>query len=134
MKFLIAKLFSTRKLKGQLDIKDYNSLLLKPIGDAIGDSIVHIAHIKQIKAAFPNMKIGVLATDRCKAIYECSGIIDEILNNKYVTYLNQRNKWDLYLDFSPSFTSKFIICDAILSPKWIINFGKKIKNTIIYKP
>ena len=128
MKSLIAKLFGHKKKKLPIDLNQCQSVLLKPIGTAVGDTIVHLAHLRQLKKAFPHIKIGVLVTPRCEALYKASQIVDTLLTDKAPSYLSERKKWDLYLDFLPSFTSKSIILDALLAPKWIINFGKRAKK------
>ncbi len=127
MKNLIIKIFG-HKTPQTIDFSSLSSVLLKPIGDAIGDSIVHLAHIKQLKTAFPHIKIGVLVTERCKAIYEQSGLVDIILDDNVQNYFLQSGKWALYLDFHPSFTSKSLILDKILNANYVINFGKKEKK------
>ena len=70
----------------------------------------------------------MLVTPRCEALYKASQIVDTLLTDKASSYLSERKKWDLYLDFLPSFTSKSIILDALLAPKWVINFGKRAKK------
>ena len=70
----------------------------------------------------------MLVTPRCEALYKASQIVDTLLTDKAPSYLSERKKWDLYLDFLPSFTSKSIILDALLAPKWVINFGKRAKK------
>ncbi|WP_443091213.1 glycosyltransferase family 9 protein [Basfia succiniciproducens] len=128
MKQLIAKIVSCRTPKESINLSKIRSILLKPIGDAIGDTIVHIAHIAQIKQAFPHIKIGVLTTYRNKELFLLSSMIDVVLDNKFSTFLLQRKKWDIYLDFQPTFTSKSLIFDYLLAPKYVINFGKKYKK------
>ncbi|XTV77659.1 glycosyltransferase family 9 protein [Mannheimia haemolytica] len=127
MKSLVIKLFGTKKEK-TFKFSKIESVLLKPIGDAIGDAVVHIAHLEQIKKALPNVKIAVLVTSRNKLIFSQANVVDMILEDKVSTYLSQRGHWDLYLDFKPTFTTKSIILDSILKPKFIINFGKKQKS------
>ena len=60
MKSLIAKLFGHKKKKLPIDLNQCQSVLLKPIGTAVGDTIVHLAHLRQLKKTFPHIKIGVL--------------------------------------------------------------------------
>ncbi|MEG9475944.1 glycosyltransferase family 9 protein [Mannheimia indoligenes] len=128
MKSLVIKLFGTKKHKKVFDFTQIKSVLLKPIGDAIGDAVVHIAHLEQIKQALPDVKIAVLVTKRNQQLFSQASVVDAILKDKPSTYLSQRNKWDLYLDFQPTFTTKSIVLDKILNPKFIINFGKKQKQ------
>ncbi|AWW34991.1 lipopolysaccharide heptosyltransferase family protein [Mannheimia varigena] len=128
MKSLVIKLFGTKKDKKAFDFTKIESVLLKPIGDAIGDAVVHISHLEQIKRALPNVQIAVLVTKRNQQLFSQASVVDFIFENKASTYLSQRNKWDLYLDFQPTFTTKSIVLDKILNPKFIINFGKKQKQ------
>lgn len=128
MKSLVIKFFGTKKHTSKFNFKEIHSILLKPIGDAVGDAIIHISHLRQLKEANPCIKLGVLVTSRNKTIYKNINFIDTILEDKATTYINERKKWDLYLDFMPSFTTKSIILDYFLNPKFIINFGKREKK------
>lgn len=128
MKKVIIKLFGKRPHSNNNELKHIKSVLLKPIGDAIGDAIVHIAHLAQIKQAFPAVKTAVLITERNKQLFEHANSVDQLIDDNLSNYLIQRGKWDLYLDFQPTFTSKSIILDALLNPKIIINFGKSKKK------
>lgn len=128
MKSLVIKLFGTKRHKNEFKFRDANSILLKPIGDAVGDAIIHTSHLRQIKEVNPHIKIGVLVTNRNKLIYQNAGFIEAIMEDHFLTYIQERKKWDLYLDFMPSFTTKSIIFDWLLSPKFIINFGKRSKK------
>ncbi|WGE87938.1 lipopolysaccharide heptosyltransferase family protein [Actinobacillus equuli subsp. haemolyticus] len=128
MKKLIIALFGKRTRSMECELTNIKSVLLKPIGDAIGDAIVHIAHLAQIKQAFPNVKTAVLVTERNKQLFAQADSVDQLIDERPLNYLIQRGKWDLYLDFRPTFTSKSIILDALLKPKIIINFGKSHKK------
>ena len=124
MKKLIVMLFGHRAQKQHIDLSSISSVLLKPIGDAI----VHIAHLNQLKNAFPNITIGVIVSERNKTIFECSGLVDILVEDRCYHYFRQRNKWQLYLDFMPNYTSRSIFLDYILNPEIIINFGKTQKK------
>lgn len=128
MKTLIAKLFGQRKKSQSVDFSTITSVLLKPVGDAVGDAIVHIVHLKQIKQAFPQIKIGVFVSPRNEVIFRQSGLVDVLVEDHFITYLAQRRKWDLYLDFMPNYTSRAIILDAVLQPEIVMNFGKNGKK------
>ncbi|WP_373778246.1 glycosyltransferase family 9 protein [Glaesserella sp.] len=128
MKRLIARLFGRRRGNRSLELQNVRSILVKPIGNAVGDSIVHLRHIAQLKKAFPLVKIGVLVTERSRLIYENSNVVDVLIEDKVHNYFLQNSKWDVYLDFFPSFTTKSIMLDAILNPKYVINFGKRDKK------
>lgn len=128
MKSLVIKLFGTKKYKKTFNFYEIKSILFKPIGDAIGDAVVHISHLEQLKKALPNVKIAVLVTERNRQIFSHAPSVDMILEDTIFTYISQRSQWDLYLDFRPSFTTRGIILDKILNPTFLINFGKKAKK------
>ncbi|HDR0782442.1 TPA: glycosyltransferase family 9 protein, partial [Pasteurella multocida] len=64
-----------------------------------------------------------------KDIFHLSYLVDELIDNTFVAHMTNRKKWDLYLDFQPTFTSKSIILEKILSPKYILIFSKKNKKS-----
>ncbi|MBN6068449.1 glycosyltransferase family 9 protein [Aggregatibacter actinomycetemcomitans] len=126
-KKLVAKLAGKRKAEN-IDLIMIKSVLLKPIGDAIGDAVAHTAHLKQLKLANPELVIGVIVTERNRDIFAYSDLVDVLLEDKPLTYISQCRKWDLYLDFQPTYTTKSIILEKLLSPKYIIVFNKKHKE------
>lgn len=123
----IAKLAGKRE-PTTINLNQTRSILIKPIGDAIGDAIAHTAHLNQLKQANPKLKIGVLVTNRNRTIFAMSGLADVLLEDKFSTYLKERKNWDLYLDFMPTYTSRSILCDKLLEPASIIVFNKKHKK------
>ena len=127
IKKIIAKLAGKRSAQ-TIDLMAIKSVLLKPIGDAIGDAIAHTAHLNQLKSANPNLVIGVIVTERNRDIFAYSGLVDKLLEDKPSTYITQCNKWDLYLDFQPTYTTKSVILEKLLSPKYIVIFNKKDKK------
>lgn len=112
----------------EIELDRIDSILLKPIGDAIGDAVAHTAHLHQLKKANPKVKIGVIVTNRNRDLFYHSGLVDQLVEDKFSSYFCERNKWDLYLDFQPTYTTKSIIQEIILSPKKIIVFNKKYKK------
>lgn len=128
MKRVIAKIFGRRVAKEALNFSSVESVLLKPIGNAIGDAVIHILHLTQIKKAYPNVKTAVLVTPRNRALFEQANCVDILFEDKFSTYLSQRGKWQIYLDFQPNFTSKEIILDYVLNPQYVVNFGKEDKG------
>ncbi len=128
LKKAIVKLVGSRAKISSINFAEIQSVLIKPIGDAIGDSIAHSAHIKQLKAANPNIKIGIFVSSRSRLIYELSGLVDVFFEDKAITYFKQRKRWDLYLDFMPSYTTRSLLLEKILSPKFIFTFYKREKK------
>lgn len=127
IKKIIAKLAGKRSAQ-TIDLMTIKSVLLKPIGDAIGDAIAHTAHLNQLKSGNPDLVIGVIVTERNRDIFAYSGLVDQLLEDKPSTYITQYNKWDLYLDFQPTYTTKSVILEKLLSPKYIMVFNKEEKK------
>jgi DNA-formamidopyrimidine glycosylase len=127
LKKLITKLAGKRK-EEKIDLMAIKSVLLKPIGDAIGDAIAHTAHLKQLRLANPELIIGVIVTERNRDIFANSNLVNVFLEDKPLNYIIQWRKWDLYLDFQPTYTTRTITLEKLLSPKYIIVFNKKHKK------
>lgn len=96
MKSLVIKFFGTKKHTSKFNFKEIHSILLKPIGDAVGDAIIHISHLRQLKEANPCIKLGVLVTSRNKTIYKNINFIDTILEDKATTYILTSVKNGIY--------------------------------------
>ncbi|WP_165867187.1 glycosyltransferase family 9 protein [Lonepinella koalarum] len=128
IKKLMVIFWGSRKPTKCRDLSQVKSVLLNPIGDAIGDAIVHGLHLRQLKSRYPNLKIGVLVTDRNKVVFEASGLVDEFIQMTFINYCRQRKKWDLYLDFTPQFTSRALMLDKILAPQRVMIFSKAAKK------
>lgn len=126
-KKFIAKLAGKQK-EAKIDLTVIKSVLLKPISDTIGCAVAHTAHLNQLKSANPDLVIGVIVTKKNRDIFAYSGLVDQLLEDKPSTYITQYNKWDLYLDFQPTYTTKSFILEKLLSPKYIIVFNKEEKN------
>ncbi|NEN75095.1 glycosyltransferase family 9 protein [Pelistega sp. NLN82] len=105
-----------------------NSILIRPLGNAIGDAVVHTAHLQQLKSAFPNTKIGVIVTEQNKIIFEHSHLVDEYIHRNIISYIRNYKKWDWLLDFENNFNSASLFMDRILTPNIIIIFRKKYKK------
>ncbi len=128
IKGLIVKFFGYRMPTQNRDLSSVDSVLLNPVGDAIGDAVVHGLHLRQLKSCYPNLKIGVFVTERNEPVFKASGIVDEFIKMNLSNYFRQRKKWDLYLDFSPQFTSRALILDKILAPQRVMILGKTAKK------
>lgn len=128
LKKFILFLAGKRKRLDNLDLNNISSILIKPIGDAIGDAIAHTAHLNQLRKFNSKLKIAVIVTERNKIIFQNSGLVDELIEHNIMNYYKQRGKWDLYLDFQPTFTTKTILLEKILSPKYIAIFNKHNKK------
>lgn len=111
-----------------IQFEQIHRILLRPLGFAIGDATVHTAHLKQLKALFPQAKIGVVVQGANKAIYQASGLVDEYVERNIFSYMKHAKKWDLLLDFENNFNSASLFMDRILMPKWIVIFRKYNKK------
>lgn len=109
--------------------ENIKSILIRPLGYAIGDATVHTAHIKQLREIFPNALIGVIVERDNHIIFESSGLVDKYVNKNILSLLKNRKKWDLLIDFENNFTSSSLLLDRILMPKKIMIFSKKFKKS-----
>lgn len=123
-KKLVIRYFGHKKIRNDFDFTHVKSILIRPVGDAVGDAVAHIAYIRQLKAIYPGVRIGVIVTDRNRDIYAYSHEADELIENKTTAYLKQRGKWQLFLDFYCYFNSWNIIADRLLKPEAVIIFNK----------
>lgn len=128
MKKLLLKLFADKKGKAVFNPKGLKSVLIRPVGDAIGDAITLTAILKQLKTAFPGVKTGVFVTDRNRPVLEGCPFADELIPLKTVSYFKNRNKWDIFIDCTPTFTTKNIILDYVLAPRYTICLTKRDKK------
>lgn len=107
---------------------EINSILIRPLGWAIGDAVVHTAHIKQIKSLYPNAIIGVVAASGNKIIYEHSQLVDYYVYRNLANYIRNYKKWDLVIDFENNFNTSSLVMDRIINPKYIAIFRKNHKK------
>lgn len=112
----------------ELPFKEIHTILLRPLGNAIGDATVHTAHLSQLRALFPNAKLGVMVTPQNRTVFEHCGLADEFIERNILSLIKQHKKWDLLLDFENNFNSFSLFADSILSPKYIAIFYKYNKK------
>ncbi|OOF68348.1 hypothetical protein BKG89_07840 [Rodentibacter caecimuris] len=105
-----------------------HSILIRPLGNAIGDATVHTAHIQQLRTAFPEAKIGVIVTPQNRAIFEHCRLVDCYVERNLLSYIKNHKKWDWLLDFENNFNSASLFMDRILIPNSIIIFRKYNKK------
>ncbi|MBF0784502.1 lipopolysaccharide heptosyltransferase family protein [Muribacter muris] len=117
-----------KKNEKEFPFNDINSILIRPIGEAIGDAVIHTAHISQLKQIFPNAKIGVITKKSNEIIFKNSKLVDIIINRKLINYFLQFKKWDLLLDFENNFNSSSLLMDRIIMPKYNVIFMKRYKK------
>lgn len=128
MKKLLLKLFAAKKTKAEFNPQTIKSILLRPIGDAIGDAVTMTYVLKQLKTAFPGVKTGVFVTERNRMALEGCPFADELIPSKPASYFKNRKKWDIFLDCTPTFTTKNILLDYALAPRYTVCFAKEDKK------
>lgn len=97
------------------DFNQLKSVLIRPIGDAVGDAVAHCAHLRQLKQAFPHIRTGCFVTARNRAVIQLAGVADELLEDTPETYLAHRNRWDLVIDFFETFYPATFVSDLALN-------------------
>ena len=133
MKNLICKIFGRKVKDTNINWGEINSVLIRPLGTGIGDGVVLSAVITQLKQAYPNCKIGVLTTARNEFIFKNIPGVNICLKDTPLTYLLNRKKWQVFLDYRPTFTTRNIICDYFLVPHYTICFEKTTKKHYSHK-
>ncbi|MDR1124241.1 MAG: hypothetical protein LBL61_06650 [Elusimicrobiota bacterium] len=128
MKKFLLKIFANKKIRKEFDIKKVKSALIRPIGTGIGDAVVLTAVFAKLKIALPNVKTGVFATKRNEYIFKNNKYIDSVIKITPFAYLRNRKKWDVFIDFVPTFTTKNIVLDYILAPAFTLCFDKTTKK------
>ena len=128
LKKLLLKLLANKKTAAGFDFKQIKSVLIRPIGSGLGDAILLTAVFKQLKQAYPDIKTGVLAINRNSPVFKNNPFIDEVVQDKPLNYLLNRGKWQVFMDYVPTFTTKNIFCDFLLKPQYTICFEKTSKK------
>lgn len=127
-KQFIIRFFGQKKPCLNFNFSHLHSILIRPLGDAVGDAVINLAYAKQLKTIYPNLHLGVLVTARNKSIFSTSPLIDEIIDRTPINYLKQRKKWDLLLDFGEWLDSRSITASAVLAPRAIMIFKKRARK------
>ena len=75
-KRLIIRFCGQKKTYPDFDFHRVESILIRPLGDAVGDAVINLAYAKQLKTVYPHLKLGVLVTPRNSAVFYFSTLID----------------------------------------------------------
>lgn len=129
LKKLFAKIFASKPPHGKIDFTDVQSILVSPIGSAVGDAIVLTAVLGQLRATYPHAKIGVISHPRNEAVFKNNPLELDVIDLSVFYALFHRNKWQLFLDCSAGFTTKGILCSFLLHFKYVICFEKEKKKS-----
>lgn len=121
---MIAYLFGRKKPNRSFDFQSVDSVLIRPMGHLVGDTVAHIAYIRQLKTLYPECRIGVLVNQRSHPIYECCPLVDELIEDTFIQCIRHHKKWQLYLDFYETYNSQHIIKTAMLASDVAIIFQK----------
>ncbi|OBW95272.1 hypothetical protein QV08_03430 [Gallibacterium salpingitidis] len=134
VKSIIKKLFilpfAYKQKAKNFDFYQVNSILIRPTGYALGDSVVNNAYITQLRTIYPNARLGMIVTKNSRTIYALNPEINELVEKKFLSFIKQRKRWDILLDMPDAFNTSTVILDKILSPKFTIIFDKKYKPVL----
>lgn len=123
MKRLLLRL--CRRKPGQACVcNQARSILIRPLAAALGDGIMTTAALAQLKEALPGVKIGVIVSDRNRELFSLCPLADVLVEDRLRSVWAQRGKWDVYLDYSSSFTTAGILFAFLLKPRVSIAFDK----------
>ena len=126
-KALIVRLFGHKKSCPDFDFHNVRSVLIQPLGTAVGDAVINTAYAAQIKKMYPQAHIGIFVTPRNREILSHCPAVDELVESRWRSYFRQRKKWDLFLDFNEVFTTRELVKNKILSPRATMIFKKERK-------
>ncbi len=104
------------------------SVLIRPAGSALGDAVVLTASLAQLKEVLPDVKIGILVNDRNREIFSFCPLVDALINDRFSEVWRQRNKWDVFIEYTPVFRSRWIWYCYLLHSHFSIAFAKKPKS------
>lgn len=104
-----------------------HSVLIRPIGHALGDAIVTTAALAQLKEVFPTVKIGVFVSARNKEFFSRCPLVDEVVDDVFRSVWKQRGKWDVLVEYPHAFLSKWIWYAYFLQPRFAMTFFKEEK-------
>lgn len=125
-KRLILTLCSHKKPCRDFDFNNISSILIRPFGLALGDSMIHLAFAEQLKTVMPYTRLGIIV-GRNRDIFARSPFFDELVPATLRSYYHNHKKWQLLLDFSESFNTPDLIADKILAPHAVMIFSKADK-------
>ncbi len=126
MKGLLAKICV--KKRSSVPPANPSSFLFRPVGTAVGDGVVLTAAFGQVKKLWPSARVGVLVTDRNRSLYARCPWVDELVEDRFSSYLCGHKRWDVFLDYSSSFTTRKLISDWLLAPRYFVSFQKEAKK------
>lgn len=109
------------------------SVLIRPIGSAIGDAIVTTAAVAQLKDTLKDVKIGVIVSKRNRAIFEDCPLVDELVPDGFSPVWKQRGKWDVFIEYPRVFHTTWILYAYLLRPHFCITFYKEDKASYTSK-
>ena len=127
-KKILIRLFANKTPRTDFDFSHLQSVLIRPVGDAVGDAVANCAYAAQIKHAYPHCKLGIFVTPRNRDVLALCPHFDELIDDTPASYFHQRKKWQVLLDFYESFYSINIALDSLLAPEISIIFHKRDKK------
>lgn len=125
-KIIIAHLFGRKKKCKNFDFTKISSILIRPFGFALGDSLIHLSFASQLKSIYPELRLGILVNGTSD-LFSTSQLFDELVSCTFQSYIKNRNKWQLLLDFRETFNTPDLIADKIISPRATMIFSKQDK-------
>ena len=130
LKAIILKVL-TKKRSVYFDIKNSNKILMLRY-DRIGDMIITTPVFRELKRAYPDIEIGVLASKSNAIVLKNNPNVDNVyLNNKNNFFSNlpillklRRQRIDVCIEFDHSVVRHAILRLIIIKPKKVISIQK----------
>ncbi len=98
---------------------------------ALGDSVVLLPAILNLKKTFPNAKIDVLSHKRNKVVFENQPFVDNTVEFGLFNIIKSLGRYDLCIDAEPALNVSAVI--AFLCSRYIIGFSHGIRSRLYNK-
>lgn len=104
------------------------TVLIRPMSAALGDGVMTTAALKQLKDALPGIRIGIIVSERNRQLFAQCPLVDELVEDGWLSAWRQRGKWEVYIDYPRTFTTATILYAFVLHPIFSIAFDKENKQ------
>jgi len=110
------------KLK-PFDVKNTKSVLARGFAGGIGDCIVLLGAIGELKKNYPGITVYAMQRGVSRDILNCSPYVHKAYPLAAMTFLKLRNKIDVYIDLKPQMSLSRLLYYRLLKPKKVIISG-----------
>ena len=126
---LVMAACKAKRVLNLADCKTASSILIRPVGPALGDAVMATGYLSQLKQALPHAKIGIVIEARNKDLFANTPFNTHLITDSLLSAWKNRHQWDVFLDFSTTFSTRRILFAELLDPKMAITVEKPPKGS-----